>query len=47
MEYVRVDSSNHTTLAMLSLRAVEPDWLGVGNADGVCEEVLGRGGSSV
>ena len=32
---------------MLSLRAVEPDWLGVGDADSVCEDVLSSGGSGV
>jgi len=32
---------------MLSLRAVEPDWLSVGDADGICEDVLGSGGSGI
>jgi hypothetical protein len=39
LRYVRVDGTNHTGLAMLCLRAVEPYWLGVGDADGVGQDV--------
>lgn len=45
----RVDGSNHTILAMLALRTVEPDGLRVGNANSVsqdlvccCERSVGR-----
>lgn len=46
---LRVDGSNHTILAMLALRTVEPDGLRVGNANSVsqdlvccCERSVGR-----
>jgi hypothetical protein len=42
---VRIDGTNHTGLAVLSLGAVEPDGLGIGNANSVREE-LGRVASS-
>jgi hypothetical protein len=38
---VRVDCTNHTGLAMLSLRAVEPHGLLVLDADGVGQDVRG------
>lgn len=40
--YVRVDGSYHTLLAVLALRAVEPDRLVIRNADGVCQELRCR-----
>jgi hypothetical protein len=43
---LRVDSTNHTRLAMLCLGAVEPNGLGILDPDRVCENlVLGREGS--
>ena len=36
---VRVDDANHAGLAVLALRAVEPDGRGVVERDGVCRQV--------
>lgn len=36
---LRVDSTDHAGLTVLSLRAVEPYWLGVHDADGVGENL--------
>lgn len=40
---LRVDSSDHSSLAMLALRAVEPHGLVIGNTDGVCQDLAGSG----
>ena len=44
---LRVDSSDHASLAMLALRAVEPHGLVIGNTDGVCQDLAGSGERSV
>ena len=46
-ENVRVDGTDHTSLAMLALRTVEPHWLVILDADGVCQDVLGGSESGV
>jgi hypothetical protein len=38
-EDLRVDSTNHTSLTMLALGAVEPNWLCICDADGVGEDL--------
>lgn len=43
--HLRVDGSNHTRLAVLRLRTVEPDRLLVHDTDRVSENVLSTGGS--
>ena len=47
MGSLRVDSANHAALAVLRLRAVEPYWLGVHDADCVCENLRGCADGSV
>jgi hypothetical protein len=46
-EDLRVDGTDHTTLAVLRLRAVEPHGLGVHDTDCVGEEVVGGHGRCV
>jgi len=39
---VRVDSTDHTSLAVLTLRAIEPDWLRILDMNGVSQDAFLR-----